>query len=120
VIRFLIALCLVVLCGCTEPPTPDTKVIIGATLVRPSQPPMPNAVIVVKDDKIAAIGSQQMTPIPPASTKMEAYGKYVIPADGVGEMLPGTTADLVILSEDPVTNPNAKVERRMRGGRWIE
>lgn len=81
VIRFAIALCLAACCACTTPPTPDTTVIVGATLLNPSEPPMPHSVVIVKDDRVAAVGSQQMTPIPPGSSKVEAYGKYVRSAD---------------------------------------
>jgi hypothetical protein len=106
-----------VLCACTDPSSSDTKVIIGATLLNGSQPPLPNAVVIVKDDIVAAIGTQQMTPIPPGSSKVEAYGKFVMPEQGA-ELKVGGAANLLISSSDPRTNTS--VERRMTNGRWVE
>jgi len=110
-------ICMAGLYACSNPPTPDTKVIVGATLIRESQAPLSHAVIVVKDDRIAAIGSQQMTPVPPGSSKVDAYGKFVAAAEQGNEMLVGSKANLVILSEHPAQHPT--VERRMKEGRWI-
>lgn len=70
----------------------------------------------MKDGRIAVVGTQQMTPIPPGSSKTEAYGKFVMHSDG--DLKVGSEANLVILAGDPKTSP--KVERRMTGGRWIE
>ena len=117
VIRFAIALCLAACCACTTPPTPDTTVIVGATLLNPSEPPMPHSVVIVKDDRVAAVGSQQMTPIPPGSSKVEAYGKYVRSADQNAAVQVGAPANLVIVSGD---QQSAQVERRMTLGRWVQ
>ena len=116
-IRIVLAICTFVLWGCTNPPSSDTKVIIGATLLNGSQPPLPNAVVIVKDEVVDAIGTQQMTPIPPGSTKVEAYGKYVIPREGA-ELKVGDKANLVISSSDP--RISTTVERRMTNGRWVQ
>src|SRR4051794_6422223 len=95
VIRFLNALCLAVCCACTTPPTPDTTVIVGATLMYRSEPSLEHSVVVVKDGRIAAVGPQQMTPIPPGSTKIEAYGKFLAPAENGEGLRVGTEANLV-------------------------
>jgi imidazolonepropionase-like amidohydrolase len=116
VIRFLLFIAVLVLSACGDLPSSDTKVILGATLVHPTKPPTPYGVVVVKDGVITAVGAQQMIPIPPGSSKTEAYGKYVMHANG--DLQIGAKADLVILAGDPKTNP--KVERRMTGGRWVE
>ena len=116
-IRFAIALCLAACCACTTPPTPDTTVIVGATLLNPSGPPLPHSVVIVKDDRVAAVGSQQMTPIPPGSSKVEAYGKYVRSADQNASVQVGAPANLVIVSGDQQSAP---VERRMTAGRWVQ
>ena len=116
-IRIALAICLVALCACTDLPSSDTKVIIGATLLNGSQPPLANSVVIVKDDVVAAIGSQQMTPIPPGSSKVEAYGKFVMPEPG-GELRIGGKANLVISASDPRTKSD--VERRMANGRWVQ
>lgn len=107
---------LLLLSACSDPPPSDTKVIIGATLIRPPQSPTPYGIVIVKNDRIAAVGTQQMTPVPPGSAKTEAYGKYVAQSDGKLEV--GSKADLVILAGDPATNP--KIERRMTNGQWVE
>ena len=101
VIRFLIALCLAACCACTTPPTPDTKVIVGATLMYRSEPSLEHSVVVIKDGHIAAVGSQQMTPIPPGSTKIEAYGKFLAAAENGEGLRIGSEANLVLFSADP-------------------
>jgi imidazolonepropionase-like amidohydrolase len=105
------------LCACTDPSSSDTKVIVGATLLNGSQPPLQNAIVIVKDDVVSAIGTQQMTPIPPGSSKVEAYGKFVLPEQG-GELKVGGKANLLISSSDPRTGTN--IERRMANGRWVQ
>jgi hypothetical protein len=117
VIRIVIAICIAALSACTNPPSTDTKVIIGATLLNGSQPPINNSVVIIKDEVVDAIGTQPMTPIPPGSAKVEAYGKYVIPQEG-GELRVGGKANLAISSSDP--RIHATVERRMTNGRWVQ
>lgn len=114
--RLVLFIASLVLSSCGDLPSSDTKVILGATLVHRTQPPTPYGVVIVKDDRITAVGAQQVVPIPPGSLKTEAYGKYVMHSDG--DLQVGSKANLVILAGDPKTNP--KVERRMTGGRWIE
>lgn len=119
-IRSFIALCLAACCACSSPPTPDTTVIVGATLLYRSEPSLEHSVVVVKDGRIAAVGSQQMTPIPSGSTKIEAYGKYLAPAANGEALRVGSEADLVLFSADPNRDRSAKIERRMTAGRWIK
>lgn len=105
----------VLLCaGCAEPPLPHTTVIVGATLLDGSNPPLANAVVVVRDGRIAAFGPQQTTPIPAGSDKVDAAGKYVAAADRATALAAGSRADLLLLAADSRT-----VERRMSGGKWI-
>lgn len=113
-IRIAIFAGLCVLSACTETP-PTSTAIIGATLVNGPQGKLPQAVVIVKEDRVTAVGTQQMTPIPAGSAKIEAYGKYLVHEDG--EMKVGAKANLVILSGAPETSP--KVERRMAEGRWL-
>jgi hypothetical protein len=117
VIRLVIAICMAVWCACTDPSSPNTKVIVGATLLNGSQPPLQNSVVIVKDEVISAIGTQQMTPIPPGSSKVEAYGKFVSPEEGA-ELKVGGKANLLISSGNPRTNTT--IERRMTNGRWVQ
>ncbi len=116
-IRFSLALILTLCCACSTPPTPDTKVIVGATLLNPSEPPIPHAIVIVKEDRVVAVGTQQMTPIPPGSSKIEAYGKFVRPSDAAGAVRSGSPANLIIVASDQSSAP---VERRMTAGRWVE
>ena len=115
-IRIAFFIGVLALAACGDLPSSNVKVIVGATLVHSSKAPTPYGVVVVKDDRIAAVGTQQMTPVPPGSVKTEAYGKYVMHSHG--DLQAGSKADLVILAGDPRTNP--KVERRMTGGQWTE
>ena len=120
-IRYFLAICLSLITGCSEPPSADTKVIIGATLIGGAGSPIPNSVIVVKDDVVSAVGTQQMTPIPPGSSKIEAYGKYVRHTEPNAPIQVGSKANLVLLSGDPGSGPvDSLVERRMTDGRWTE
>lgn len=100
--------------GCAEPPLPPTTVIVGATLLDGSKPPLANSVVVVREGRIAAYGPQQTTPIPAGSEKVNAAGKYLAAADRGAGLATGRPADLVLLAADSRT-----VERRMSGGKWI-
>lgn len=115
-IRIASLVFLLTLCSCTEPPTPDTKVILGATLVQKTKPPIDHSVVIVKGDKIAAVGTQQMVPIPPTSAKVEAYGKFLTATEDIE---PGKQADLIVFSSDPRKGAPS-VERRMVAGRWVQ
>jgi hypothetical protein len=108
---------MVALCACTDLPSSDTKVIVGATLLNGSQPPLQNAIVIVKNETVEAIGTQQMTPIPPGSSKVEAYGKFITPEAGE-ELKIGGKANLLISSTDP--RISTTVERRMTNGRWVQ
>lgn len=115
--RFVLISCFILLSACTEPAGSDIKVIIGATLINASEPPVSHSVIVVKDDYIVAAGPQQMVPVPPGSAKTEAYGKFLT-LQGGGEVKVGSKANLILLDGHPDSNP--KVERRMIDGRWVQ
>ena len=104
------------LAACAEPPLPETKVIVGATLIDGSNPPLAHSIIVVREGRISAVGPQQTTPIPAGSEKVEAYGKFVAPANRGSRLEPGAPADLVLLSE----NNYEKIERRMVAGKWVD
>jgi len=116
VIRTAFFLAVLLLASCGDLPTSNVKVIVGATLVHSSQAATPYGVVVVKDDRIAAVGTQQMTPVPPGSQKTEAYGKFVMHSGG--DLQVGSKADLMVLAGDPKTNP--RIERRMTAGKWVE
>jgi dihydroorotase-like cyclic amidohydrolase len=99
--------------GCGEPSGADTKVIVGATLLNGTDR-MEHSVIVVRDGRIAAMGPQQSTPIPAGSEKVNGIGKYVVSANRGERIAPGAPADLLLMSAD------ARIERRMVGGKWVD
>ena len=43
-----------------------------------------------------------MTPIPPGSSKIEAYGKFVRPSDAAGAVRSGSPANLIIVASDHI------------------
>ncbi|MEZ5288358.1 MAG: amidohydrolase family protein [Vicinamibacterales bacterium] len=60
--------------------TPAVTVIRGATLIDGSgRDPVPDTVIVIKGDRIAAIGPRASTTVPAGATVIEAAGRYVMP-----------------------------------------
>ena len=102
--------------GCNRTGFP-TKAIVGATLLDGANPPRPYSIVIVKNGRIAAMGSQQDIPIPPDSDKTNGIGKYVAPLNADGKLAVGAPADLVLLAGDPA-HPN--VERTMRSGEWVK
>jgi imidazolonepropionase-like amidohydrolase len=114
---------LVLLAGaCAEPPVPETKVIVGATLIDGVNPPLEYSVIVVREGKIAAVGPQQSTPIPPGSEKVNGLGKFVVASNRSSRLEPGSPADLLLLSGSPVGSSDDyhNIERRMVAGKWVD
>jgi hypothetical protein len=99
--------------GCAESPGPDTKVIVGATLLNGTDR-MEHSVILVREGRIAAMGPQQSTPIPAGSEKVNGIGKYIVSANRGQRIELGAPADLLLMSAD------AKIERRMVGGKWVD
>jgi imidazolonepropionase-like amidohydrolase len=66
-----------------NPPAADTDrvlAIVGATLIDGrGGPPVSNAVVVVRGDKIDAVGSRNSTKIPPGAEVFEATGRTLLP-----------------------------------------
>jgi imidazolonepropionase-like amidohydrolase len=108
--------------ACTEPAPPETLVIVGATLVESTRPPLPNSVVVIREGRIAALGAQQTTPIPPGSRKFDGTGKYLAAANPGAPLITGEPADLVLFSANPLEHPanQERIDRRMQAGKWME
>ena len=54
--------------------------LVGATVIDgTNRPPIPNATIVVRDGKIAAVGPAARTPVPSGVQTVEANGQFIIP-----------------------------------------
>jgi imidazolonepropionase-like amidohydrolase len=58
---------------------PGTRAIIGATVVDPSGPRIPDAVVLVVGDRITAVGPRAKVKIPDGAERIEASGKFLIP-----------------------------------------
>ena len=65
--------------------TPSMIAIVGGRLIDGTgKPPVENAVVVLKDGKIAAAGPAASTPVPEGAQVVDAHGKSVLP--GLWEM----------------------------------
>lgn len=54
--------------------------IVGGTLIDGNGgPPLANAVVVIRDDRIAEIGPRATTPVPPGARTLDASGKFLTP-----------------------------------------
>jgi imidazolonepropionase-like amidohydrolase len=117
-----LALLVIFASACAEPQTGDVKVIVGATLINGDDPPIAHSVVLVRDDRISAVGPQQSTPIPAGSEKVNGLGKYVVAAKRGARLEAGVPADLLLLSANPLESPANydKVERRMVAGKWVD
>lgn len=114
----LVAFAVLGLPACSSP-AERIRVIAGATSV---DPPIPRSVILIKGDRILAVGPEQTIKIPPVSERFNAAGRWIV-SENRGERLEaGHSANLLLLSGDPRQHPSNyhRVERTMREGRWIE
>ena len=58
----------------------QTIAITGATLIDGTgRPPIPDAVVLIRDGRITELGSARQVSIPTSATRIDARGKYVIP-----------------------------------------
>lgn len=57
----------------------DVVAVVGGTLVDPGASPIPDAVVVVRGQRIACAGPRASCPIPAGAQLVEARGGYVIP-----------------------------------------
>jgi imidazolonepropionase-like amidohydrolase len=83
VIASLIACSAVFIAGCAAPPPPEpdgSKAFVGARLYDGTgAPAIENAVIVVRDGRIEAIGPADQVQISPGAERVELNGKFVVP-----------------------------------------
>jgi imidazolonepropionase-like amidohydrolase len=59
--------------------TPPVKAIIGATVVDPGGTRIPDAVVLLKGDRIEKVGPRAKVHIPEGAERVEATGKFLIP-----------------------------------------
>jgi imidazolonepropionase-like amidohydrolase len=66
--------------ACTPPPEPDgSKAFIGARLFDGTGAPVENAVIVVRDGRIDAVGPADTVEISPGAERIDLAGKFIVP-----------------------------------------
>src|SRR5579872_6132590 len=58
----------------------SSQAIIGGTLIDGNGgAPIPDAVIVIQGNRLAAVGPRRTTPVPAGSTVIDASGRYIVP-----------------------------------------
>lgn len=63
-----------------SPPQPVTRAFVGATLFDGTgAPPIPNAVLVVRDGRIVAVGHAGQVTIPEDAERVDVSGRFIIP-----------------------------------------
>jgi len=72
------ALCLPLFSPASSNPE-STTAFVGATLIDATGSPRPNAVILVKGDRITAVGNRDEVPIPSEAQVFDASGKWIVP-----------------------------------------
>jgi hypothetical protein len=111
----LMAIALLASCGSPSDGSP-VKVIVGAQLdPGRNQPRLEHSVIVIRDGKFQAVGTQASTPVPKGAQITSGMGKLVTPAPNAALIAPGEPADLVL--RDAATN---SAEMVMHGGEWLK
>ena len=61
-------------------PQPEFTVITNATIIDGSgAPPLENAIIVIEDDRIVSVGSEDTTHIPDGAKNIDARGQWLLP-----------------------------------------
>lgn len=127
-IRNLAWVAIVLLCACggneTSPANEiKRKAITGATLIDGTgRLPIPNALVVVENDKIlVATGSTGIT-IPDGAEKFDASGLFITPAEAGGRLEYGAPANLFLIRGNPLDNPLllGSPTRIMRAGEWTD
>lgn len=58
---------------------PDLALVGGTVITATAQPPIANAVVLVQDGRITAIGPQENVKIPPSARRVDARGKWITP-----------------------------------------
>ena len=73
---------LIASCGSPPPaePVPGLKAFVGATVMDGTDsPPIPNAVLVVEDGRVKALGTVQDLDVPPGAETIDVSGKFITP-----------------------------------------
>lgn len=105
-----------------EPPAkPLIKAIVGGTLIDgTTRPPLVNSVVLIRAGEILQAGPQATTPVPEGAERVEAIGLYVTPTQTGAQLVPGASADLLLVSGNPLDNPLLLTNpvRVLKAGEW--
>jgi imidazolonepropionase-like amidohydrolase len=64
----------------TPPASGTVKAFMGATVVDGTGgPPIPDAVVIVRDQRIVAVGPAKTTAVPPGAARIEVTGRTIVP-----------------------------------------
>jgi len=77
--RFVIALLALPLLAQAPSPPPGMTAIIGATVVDPNGTRIPDAVVVLKGERIEQVGPRSKVKIPDGAERVEAAGQFLVP-----------------------------------------
>ena len=101
--------------ACSPSPSP-VKVIVGAQLdPGHNNPRLEHSVIVIRDGKFQAVGSQASTPVPKGAELISGAGKLITPIPSSALIAAGEPADLVL--RDAATH---SAEMIMHEGEWLK
>jgi imidazolonepropionase-like amidohydrolase len=99
------------------------QAIVGATLMDGTpDPPVADAVVVVRHGRIAALGPRAATPVPEGAARIAGEGRFVFPLEPDKPLVRGGPADLLLLAVNPAADPDyeSKVVGRMVNGLWVK
>jgi imidazolonepropionase-like amidohydrolase len=127
VFRILLLSAILWLQSCSSTPSeglPDPpKVIVGGTLIDGTgRPPIPDAIVIVELGKIVVATAANGIKIPENAIKTNAKGLYVTPSQTGARLEYGASADLFLLSGNPLDNPLilGNPMRVMKTGEWLD
>ena len=81
-VLFAVFVFLIASCGSPPPaePVPGLKAFVGATVMDGTDsPPIENAVLVVQDGRVTALGTAQDLDVPPGAETIDVSGKFITP-----------------------------------------
>ena len=109
------------LATCKQGPVTGVKVLIGPTVVpQAGARPIEDAIIIIAQDKITAVGERKDIPVPQASDRTDLSGQWVIPATGYFITV-GDKANMIILKNAPngiKPAAEADIAGRIVAGEW--
>ncbi len=77
--HFAILLALIPLAGPASAPAQTLAIVGGTVIDGAGRPPIPNGVVLIRGERIAAVGPVAEVAIPAGATRIDARGKHLIP-----------------------------------------